>query len=334
MPIKRRRYTLGSRPLTEIPLSGSLLNLSFKVWETRRTIKKPFDIYKLYSSITGTGTDHEILPNSSVLSHYFACIGMLAKESGLKIKIQDLESISYTTMVNARYNYIKHKMPITCPRLIFAISRDAERNHMSIENYHLIVMQTANIRLSTRATFNVMHHVYINVSANKCIQVLKYVVFNIIKKIEGVRSVKFRLENLSDKIIIYTKNITVAHNVVYELKKYQQLHGVNNFHDKIPYMAMRHIPGVGTGAQPPNIHFEQRQPFPTTHARSFGSFRADLIYRALKNSTESYDFFELIVKYFKDAGIDANDPSIQTSFQQLESQARINLVQSLLPQSW
>lgn len=332
MPLKRKRHSLGARPLTEIQLSGSLLELAFKVWETRETIKKPFDVYKLYASITGS--DHKIQAGSSSLSHYFACLAMLAKKSGLKIKIQDFECVPYTTMVNARYNYINQGMPITCPRLKFTLSNDAERNNMTIEDYHITRMQAARIRFSTGKTFDVMHRVYLNVKNNKAVKVMTYVVFDIILKIEGVRSAKIGIGNFSDTIVIYTKNRLVSNKVVFQLQKYQLSHGVGSFRDELPAMTKRHMPGVSSGAQPPDIHFEQRLALPKSVYQSFGGFRSDLIYQALKDSTENYDFFELIVKYFRDAGIDANDPSIQSNFQHLEQQARINLLSNLMANHW
>jgi small-conductance mechanosensitive channel len=40
----------------------------------------------------------------------------------------------------------------------------------------------------------------------------------------------------------------------------------------------------------------------------------DLIYNALNNSTGCSDFYELIVKYFREAGIDASQPAVQVHY--------------------
>jgi hypothetical protein len=56
------------------------------------------------------------------------------------------------------------------------------------------------------------------------------------------------------------------------------------------------------------------QLLPAESKQSFGLLRADLIYDALQNSTGCSDFFELIVKYFREAGIDAKQPAIHFAF--------------------
>jgi len=78
-------------------------------------------------------------------------------------------------------------------------------------------------------------------------------------------------------------------------------------------MTHSHIYGVATGDEPPLFAMQEGEMRPILKCKSFGRFRAQLIYNALKDSTDKDGFFKLIVKYFRVAGIDANQPSVQFS---------------------
>lgn len=332
MPLLKRSHSLGSRPLSEIPLSGSLLNLAWKVWENRMTIESYYDVYNLYSSLDRCR--HSVMANSMGFTFYLSNLNRLAEMWRPSPTFQGFKSIPFSDMVIARQNYLRHNIPISSHRLKLSLSSQAKLKNMTIEDYLTVMMQSNRFFFKTGESYAAMHRVYLNVRPKEAVKVMTYVVLKIIDRTEGVKSAKIGVENYTDTIVIYTKNISIALKVIDKLKKYQQHYGVSAFIDKLPHMLKRHMLGVGSGAKPPEIHFCGRNPLPGSHYHSFGNFRSDLIYKALKDSTESFDFFELIVKNFKDAGIDANDPAIQTRFQDLEQQSILNLIQKYMPDNW
>jgi hypothetical protein len=97
-------------------------------------------------------------------------------------------------------------------------------------------------------------------------------------------------------------------------------------------MTKSQLYGVATASEPPHVTMKKGQLLPANNIAppSFGAFRADLIYNALKDSTESYDFYELIVKYFRNAGIDANDPAIQIRYRSCLIEAQMNLADQVI----
>ncbi|MCK5820100.1 MAG: hypothetical protein KAH18_12885 [Psychromonas sp.] len=332
MLLPKRSQSLRSRPLSEIPLSGSLLNLAWKVWENRITIKGYYDVYKLYSSLDRCR--HSVMANSIGFTFYLSNLNRLAQMWRPSPTFQAFASIPFSDMVIARQNYLKHNIPISSHRLKLALSSQAKLKNMTIEDYLTVMMQSNRVFFKTGESYTAMHRVYLNVKPKEAVKVMTYVVLKIMDRTEGVKSAKIGIGNYTDTIVIYTKNIKIALKVIDKLKKYQQHYGVSAFIDKLPYMLKRHMLGVGSGDAPPDIHFCDREPLPRSDHHSFGNFRSDLIYKALRDSTESIDFFELIVKNFKDAGIDANDPSIQTRFQELEQQSILNLMQKHMPYNW
>ncbi|MCK5819136.1 MAG: hypothetical protein KAH18_07750 [Psychromonas sp.] len=296
-------------------------------------IKQPSDVYNLYAILTKPNP--LTLSSDTDLSLYLFRINSLGKAWGNRVAVQAFTFMSLDALICARNNYLTNYMPITNPQLALALTEGAAERVTSIENYFITLMKTITIYFKARSTLNVKYRVYLNVEPFHAIEVMSYVLFKIVDEFDEVSSTKITLGNTSDTIVIYIESLTVSNQVVEKIREYQKIHGNYSFRQDIPEMTKHQIQGVATGEEPPKIYMEHRQPLPFEGSRqSFGVFRCDLIYQALKDSKGSAVFFELIVKYFRDAGLDANDPSIQTRFYQIQWEAQRNLATNLLAQPW
>ncbi len=335
-----RRHSLGARPLSEIPLAGELLKLATEVWNKRDTIEDPYDIYKIYAQRNAV-TNHQISASDTALTLYFRNILLLGIETGWLTSAQSL-NIPFYYLVSARENYLYHRLPIYDPRMRLKISNLALGSFMTVEDYLLMVMETDFLCFHSQNHIQnhliVRSRVYLNININNNIDlssathIMSFVVREILHKINGVVFTKISLEERIDSIIIYTTNLQVTDKVIAKLHEYQNTNGISGFNCAIPIMTKSKLYGVAIASEPPHVTMKKGQLLPTNKVEppSFGMFRADLLYNAFKDSTESYDFYELIVKYFRNAGIDANEPAIQLRHRSCLMEAQMNLADQVI----
>jgi hypothetical protein len=115
-------------------------------------------------------------------------------------------------------------------------------------------------------------------------------------------------------MVIYTSSIAATNKALEKIQEYQNNNGVSGFGPEIPIMTEAQMYGVATASEPPQVIMIKGQLQPAQRKQSFGSLRADLIYNALQDSTGCSEFYELIVKYFRAAGIDASQPAVQVRY--------------------
>ncbi len=335
-----RRHSLGARPLSEIPLAGGLLKLATEVWNKRDMIQEPGDVYKIYLDMD-TIANPQILASDMALTQYFRNMLLLGTETGIDTSLQIIQ-MPFHCLVTSRENYLRHRLPISAPRLRLKISNLVLGSAITIENYLLMVMATEFLGFYTK-THNkdrhaVKYRVYLNINTNNntelssATHIMSFVVREILHKINGVVFAKIALAARVDSIIIFTTNIHIADKVIAKLYEYQNANGISGFNCAIPVMSKSQIYGVTTASEPPQVIIEKCQLRPSNRRLplSFGTFRTDLIYNALKDSTESYDFYELIVKYFRNTGIDAHEPAIQIHTRSCLMEAQRNLVEQII----
>jgi hypothetical protein len=142
--------------------------------------------------------------------------------------------------------------------------------------------------------------------------------------------VKITPDNRVDTMLIYTSSVAVSNKVIAKIQEYKNKNGISGFGPEIPMMTEAHIYGVATASQPLPLTMEEGQLLPAQRKPSFGSLRADLIYNALQDSTGCSEFFELIVKYFRVAGIDAKQPAIQVDNNSCVWESQINAVDKII----
>ncbi|MCK5819945.1 MAG: hypothetical protein KAH18_12055 [Psychromonas sp.] len=331
-----RRHSTGARMLTDIPLSGSLLKLATKIWEDQDTITTSSKIYDMYN--------RQSLPNpltiggDSALSNYYFSIHNMALLWGKKnekvIFLHNWKEIPFVTILAARSSYLNDGTLINNPQLKLVLSPLARRYNITIEDYLISMMKRIFISFAVKCHRNINYRVYVNVNANEAIKIMSFILFYIVDKIDGIPLAKIGLSDRTDMIIIYTNSLRIADEVVKKLKELQDKFGTDAFRDQIPLMTSPQIQGIAIGAEPPQIYMADRLPLPSPEKHGFGHFRSDLIFQALNDSKGSPEFFELIVKYFRDAGLDASDPAIQTRFYQLQWEAQRNLATDLLTKTW
>ncbi len=335
-----RRHSLGARPLSQIPLAGELLKLATEVWNKRDMIEESYNIYEIYAQSNAV-INPQMYASNIALTQYFRSMLSLGIETGSVTRTQTLD-IPFHYLVNARENYLHHRISISEPRLRLKIRKMGLPRGMTVERYLMMIMETDFLCFHTknysRKELTVRYRVYLNINTNNNIDlrsathIMSFVIREIIHKINGVLCVKISLEGRIDSIIIYTTNIQITNKVIAKLHEYQNEHGTSRFNCTIPVMTKSQLYGVATASEPPHVTMKKGQLLPANNIAppSFGAFRADLIYNALKDSTESYDFYELIVKYFRNAGIDANDPAIQIRYRSCLIEAQMNLADQVI----
>lgn len=332
MTFRPRSHSTPSRPLSNIPLSGSLLKLASEVWEQRYNVNNAYYIYRLYARVEEPRP--EIYGRSVEISMRIHKLYMLGIKRNEQPQVQCLETFPFGQLHDARLNYLKYGDLIEDHQLLITLTPLANAASLTVENYLTGLLEHTFYHFFSdhSRTIKTKHRVILSVKPHKIIKIITHVVYNIIEQIKGVREAKIGLSNRLDSIIIYTENNTATNQVLDLLRDYQNKIGTSAFRQNLPSMTKIIMRGVATADDPPQINLVNHQPMPII--QSFGTLRADLIYKALKDSNGSSEFFELIVKYFQYAGIDANDPSRQSLFQHLESQAQKNLAEALLANHW
>ncbi|MCK5820099.1 MAG: hypothetical protein KAH18_12880 [Psychromonas sp.] len=333
MPLRSRSNSLIDRPLSTIPLAGSVLKLAYQVWEKKLNIKNPSDIYRLYAHRT---KPNPLMYNSDIkMTMLLFKINALAKAWGQMVIADGFGSISLDTLTNALNHYLITHIPIENHQIKLAFTSAAERSGISLEDYFIVKMSRIGVIFKARSTNDTKYRVYLNVDPNNAIDVMSYVIFKILDVFNGARAAKIRIGNNSDTIIIYIKSITVTNQVIEKIRDYQKKHGDSAFRTELPAMTKFQMQGVSTAEQPPRIQITKHQVQPRKGGLpSFGTYRCELFYQALIDSKGFSEFIKLIMKYFKEAGIDANDPSIQTRSEELLQLSRINFSQQYLPDYW
>jgi hypothetical protein len=320
---------MGPRPLSAIPLSGALRDFAKKVWDRRNGIRSADDIYRMYGAVNrqnqltyGGGS-----ADTMYLDRLFS-LGLVRGHPS----VQGYESFTFASLMATRRNYMENNTPIPAGPLLDQVRPEAQQYGLTPENYLVIDMAGTFYHFMAPTPCEVTERVYLNVEANHATDIMKYVVNEIVDKVAGVYEAKIAgpggVADRADTIVIYTVSANVSNQVVALLQAYQNRHGAASFIDHLPAMTERRLPGVSTGAEPAPVNVVRRKAMPGR--QSFGSLRADLIYKALQDSKGGPEFFELIVKYFRDAGLNANDPSIQTRQRQLALEAQKNFVDDIM----
>ncbi len=326
MTLRPRSNSLGARQLSAIPLSRSLLKFVTEVWDKRATIKHSDDVYDLYNGIETI--EHSVPARTHALTEFFRELSFLGMITKTGPYLQGFTSIPFNQLVFARKQYVNYNMSISNIFMrmeIVACAKFFGLNDVSPEEYLLYLMDEDGFLTFNRANSllqkcKIKHRVYLNVkiSCNEELLlasgIMSYVVRQILEKINGIASVKISVANRIDTIVIYTTNIAATNKVIATIQEYQNNYGVSGFSPEIPMMAQPQIYGVATASEPPQVTIIKGQLQPAQMKQSFGSLRTELIYDALKNSTGCSDFYELIVKYFREAGIDASQPAMQSRY--------------------
>jgi hypothetical protein len=254
------------------------------------------------------------------LTRFFRGILFLGIEMNIKPMHEALQKVPLEYLVTVRESYVNMRLPIANSLVKMSIAGEAKRCGMTKENYLVALMAEGFFGFAANIRCSVTHRVYLNVNniSNKdlksSLHILGYIIREIINKIDGVDSAKITASNRIDSIIIYTSSIDASNKVIAKIQEYQNNNGVSEFSPEIPIMTEAQIYGVATASEPPQVTIIKGQLLPSTSrlGQSFGTLRTELIYDALQNSTGCSDFFELIVKYFRIAGIDASQPAMQS----------------------
>ncbi len=326
MTLRPRSNSVGARPLSAIPLSSSLLKLATEVWKKRATINHGADVYDLYSGIKESNTS--ISARTQALTDFFCKISRLGMLTHAGPYLQGFKSISFVQLALIRKNYINYQMPISNSfvRMTIIANRDySGKNDLSPENCLVDLMdeeffcfQVDNDNSVALGNSNCRVDMNVKVSCSEdlisAIDIISYVVQEIMVKINGIIGVKMAVSGRRDTIIIYTTNSAVMNQVIAKIQEYQDNNGVSGFNPEIPMMTQAQIYGVATASEPPQVTMIKGKLLPAQFRQSFGTLRSELIYDALKNSTGCSDFYELIVKNFREAGIDASQPAVQVHY--------------------
>jgi len=310
-------HALTPPPLTEPPLSGTLLELATKVWAQRMTISSDDDVYKIY---TEKGMEPDPTPiRTLALTQFFRGLLLLGEELNIDVKLQHYLSLPLRYLVSAREDYVQLGSPITNIMVKSIVEARANRFGVTPEDYLVDFMEHCFYILYSKYKCKIMHRVYLHAKTRysedlkSALHLFAYVCREIVTKIKGIHSAKITTNVRIDSILIYTSSIDVTNLVIAKIQEYQNINGVSGFDPKIPPMTQPKMYGVATGDQPPLFAMQEGEMRPIKKSKSFGRFRAQLIYNALKDSRDSDGFFKLIVEYFRVAGIDANQPSVQFS---------------------
>ncbi len=334
MTLRPRSSSLGARQLSAIPLSSSLLKLATEVWDKRATIKSSDDIYALYCFI-GLSHTHRC-SRTQGLTGFFRRLLFLGVEMNMKAWMQNFQKVPLEYLVTARENYVNMRLPIANAVVKMGIAEKAKSSGLSIEDYLVYKMTRCFFVFGSHAKYEIAHRVYLNVNTNydedlkSAADIFCYIIREIMYKINGVKTVKITVANRIDTILIYTSSIAVSNKVIAKIQEYQNKNGISGFGPEIPMMTEVQMYGVATASQPLPLTMEEGQLQPAQRKPSFGSLRVDLIYNALQDSTGCSEFFELIVKYFRIAGIDAKQPAIHFDYNYCVWESQINAVDKII----
>jgi len=321
IPQKRKRArtlslpSLTSPPLTSPPLSGSLLELATKVWAQRMTISSDAGVYNIYSA------EEISIPRTAIrtlaLTQFFRSLLLLGEELNMLSRVQEYPSIPLRYFVSAREDYVQLGSPISNRVMKSSVEARANRFGMTPEDYLVWHMEHFFWFFYSKVRCEVRHRVYLHAKTRysedlkSALHLFDYVCREIVTKIEGIHSAKIIVNVRMDSILIYTTSMDVTNLVIAKIKEYQNINGVSGFDPEIPPMTQPKMFGVAMGDEPPLFAMQEGEMRPILMRKSFGRFRTQLIYNALKDSTDRDGFFKLIVEYFRVAGIDANQPSVQ-----------------------
>jgi len=316
IPLKRKRArALTPPPLTEPPLSGSLLELATKVWAQRMTISSDVDVYNIYAD---KGMEPDPTPiRTLALTQFFQSLLLLGEELNIRSRVQHYPRVPLRYLVSAREDYVRLGSPISNVMVKSSVEAMANRFGMTPENYLVDFMEHCFYFFFSKDKCKIRHRVYLDAKTRysedlkSALHLFDYVCREIVTKIKGVCSAKITSNVRIDSILIYTSSMDASNLVIAKIQKYQKIHGVSGFDPEIPPMTQPKMYGVATGDEPPMFAMQEGEMRPIKKSKSFGRFRAQLIYNALRDSRDRDGFFKLIVEYFRVAGIDANQPSVQ-----------------------
>jgi len=312
-PLTERALT--EPPLTEPPLSGSLLELATKVWAQRMTILSDSDVYNIYAEKVMEPDSTPI--RTLALTQFFRSLLLLGEELNIESRMQDYPSAPLRYFVGARENYVRLGSPISNRLVKSSVEAIANRFGVTPEDYLVWYMAHSFYFFYSKVQCKLRHRVYLHAKTRyredlkSALHLFDYVCREIVTKIKGASSAKISANVRIDSILIYTSSMDVSNLVIAKIQKYQKINGLSGFEPEIPPMTQLKMYGVSTGDEPPLFAMQEGKMLPIRKANSFGGFRAQLIYNALKDSTDRDSFFKLIVEYFRVAGIDANQPSVQ-----------------------
>jgi len=317
MTLIPQKKTEGARALTPPTLSGSLLEFATKVWAQRMTISSDSSVYNIYAEkvISPTRTPIRTL----ALTQFFRGLLLLGEELNIEYLLQEYPSVPLRYLVYARENYLQLRSPISNVMVKSSVEVRANRFGFTPEDYLVWHMENFFYFFISKDKGKLRHRVYLHAKTRhsedlkSALHLFDYVCREIVTKIKGVCSAKISANVRMDSILIFTSSMEASNLVIAKIQEYQKIHGVSGFDPEIPPMTHSHIYGVATGDEPPLFAMHEGEMRPILSSKSFGRFRAQLIYNALKDSTDKDGFFKLIVKYFRVAGIDANHPSVQFS---------------------
>jgi len=320
MTLIPQKKTEGARaltppPLTEPPLSGSLLELATKVWAQRMTILSDSDVYNIYAEKVMEPDSTPI--RTLALTQFFRSLLLLGEELNIESRMQDYPSAPLRYFVGARENYVRLGSPISNRLVKSSVEAIANRFGVTPEDYLVWYMAHSFYFFYSKVQCKLRHRVYLHAKTRyredlkSALHLFDYVCREIVTKIKGASSAKISANVRIDSILIYTSSMDVSNLVIAKIQKYQKINGLSGFEPEIPPMTQLKMYGVSTGDEPPLFAMQEGKMLPIRKANSFGGFRAQLIYNALKDSTDRDSFFKLIVEYFRVAGIDANQPSVQ-----------------------
>ena len=321
MTLIPQKKTEGARaltppPLTEPPLSGKLLELATKVWAQRMTILSDSDVYNIYAD---KGMEPDPTPiRTLALTQFFRGLLLLGEELNIVSRVRKYRSVPLQYFVSAREDYVQFGSRISNVMLESSIEARANRLGLEPEDYLMDFMEHCFYVFYSKDKCKIRHRVYLHAKTRYsedlklALHLFDYVCREIVTKIEGIHSAKITTNVRVDSIVIYMDSMDASNLVIAKIQEYQNINGVSSFDSEIPPMTQPKMYGVSTGDQPPLFAMEEGKMLPTRKVNSFGGFRAELIYNALKDSTDKDDFFKRIVEYFRVAGIDVNQPSVQS----------------------
>jgi len=303
-------------PLTEPPLSGSLLELATKVWAQRMTISSDDGVYYIYAAKKIPTPRSPI--RTLALTQFFRSLLLLGEELNMGVHLHHYAKVPLRYLVSAREDYLQLGSPISNIVVKNSVEAMANSLDMTPEDYLVELIENSFYFFRKKDKYKRTHRVYLHAKTSapgdfiSAIHIFKYVCREILDKIQGVNQVKVTPVDRMDSILIYTSSMDVSNLVIAKIQEYQNVNGVSGFNPEIPPMTQPKIYGVAMADNAPAFVMQEGEMRPILKRQSFGRFRAELIYNALKDSTDKDDFFKLIVEYFRVAGIDVNQPSVQS----------------------
>jgi hypothetical protein len=299
-------------------MHADLANLLNDVWARRSSIKSYNEIYSMYNRVVA----QQRITNPTALKYfkYVDDLVELEKNNECKVSVQGYEQWSFSTLAN----YAKTVPHVPLPMDLL--------NHVRsfFDDPHNPLLDDDVMRAFPNDFFSTFYHylpykavdctqrVYLNVTGDEAVKVMKYVVPSIVPGLPGCSEAKISGPSAAgaraDTIVIYSMSEVTTNAILERLTEYQRLPGVGTrFGVETPRMtaAAQGLVGVAVGAEPKLSDLGKKARRALTPRESFGSMRSKLIFAAFQTRPTTKDaFFEATLKQFASARLSPMAPHV------------------------